>query len=66
MKKALKVIAWTLLSVVLTVMVVISIACYLIFTPERLTPIVRQVAAEFITCEHEIGEVELTLFSTFP
>ena len=29
MKKALKVIAWTLLSVVLTVMVVISIACYL-------------------------------------
>lgn len=66
MKKALKVIAWTLLSVVLTVMVVISIACYLIFTTERLTPIVRQVAAEFITCEHEIGEVELTLFSTFP
>lgn len=66
MKKALKVIAWTLLSVVLTVMVVISIACYLIFTPERLTPIVRQVAAEFVTCEHEIGEVELTLFSTFP
>lgn len=66
MKKALKVIAWTLLSVVLTVMVVISIACYLIFTPERLTPIVQQVAAEFITCEHEIGEVELTLFSTFP
>ncbi len=66
MRKALKVIAWTLLSVVLTVMVVISIACYLIFTPERLTPIVRQVAAEFITCEHEIGEVELTLFSTFP
>lgn len=66
MKKALKVIAWTLLSVVLTVMVVISIACYLIFTPERLTPIVRQVAAEFVTCEHEIGEAELTLFSTFP
>lgn len=66
MKKALKVIAWTLLSVVLTVMVVISIACYLIFTPERLTPIVRQVAAEFITCDYEIGEVELTLFSTFP
>lgn len=66
MRKALKVIAWTLLSVVLIVMVVISIACYLIFTPERLTPIVRQVAAEFVTCEHEIGEVELTLFSTFP
>lgn len=66
MKKALKVIAWTLLSVVLTVMVVISIACYFIFTPERLTPIVRQVVAEFVTCECEIGEVDLTFFSTFP
>ena len=66
MKKALKIIAWTLASVVMIVLVIITIACYLIFTPERLTPIVRQVAAEFVTCDHEIGEVELTFFSTFP
>ena len=66
MKKALKVITWTLVSVVMMVLLVITTACYLIFTPERLTPIVRQVAAEFVTCEHEIGEVELTFFSTFP
>lgn len=66
MKKALKVIAWTLVSVVVIVMVIVTIACYIIFTPERLTPIVRQVVAEFVTCEYEIGEVELTLFSTFP
>lgn len=66
MKKALKVITWTLVSVVMMVLLVITTACYLIFTPERLTPIVRQVAAEFVTCEYEIGEVELTLFSTFP
>ncbi len=48
------------------VLIVVGITCYVVFTPERLTPIVRDVAAEFITCEHEIGEVELTFFSTFP
>lgn len=66
MKKALKVITWTLVSVVMMVLLVITTACYLIFTPERLTPIVQQVATKFITCEHEIGEVEVTFFSTFP
>lgn len=66
MKKALKAITWTLVSVVMMVLLVITTACYLIFTPERLTPIVQQVAARFVTCEHEIGEVEVTFFSTFP
>lgn len=66
MKKALKIITWTLVSVVMMVLLVITTACYLIFTPERLTPIVQQVATKFVTCEHEIGEVELTFFSTFP
>ncbi|MEE1254449.1 MAG: AsmA family protein [Paludibacteraceae bacterium] len=66
MKKALKIIAWTLASVVVIALIIITIACYLIFTPERLTPIVQQVATKFVTCEHEIGEVELTFFSTFP
>ncbi|MCR5050458.1 MAG: AsmA family protein [Paludibacteraceae bacterium] len=64
--KALKIIGWTLLSIVLLVVVVVTIACYVVFTPERLTPIAREAADKFITCEHEIGEVDLTFFSTFP
>ena len=64
--KALKIIGWTLLGIVLTVVVVVCIAMYVIFTPARLTPIARQAADKFITCEHEIGEVDLTFFSTFP
>ena len=64
--KALKIIGWTLFSLVLVVIAVACIAMYLIFTPERLTPIARQAADKFITCEHEIGEVDLTFFSTFP
>lgn len=66
MKRALKIIGWTFLGIVLTVVAVASIAMYVIFTPERLTPIARQAADKFITCEHEIGEVDLTFFSTFP
>lgn len=66
MKCALKIIGWTFLGIVLTVVAVASIAMYVIFTPERLTPIARQAADKFITCEHEIGEVDLTFFSTFP
>ena len=64
--KALKIIGWTLLGLVLTVVAVACIAVYVIFTPDRLTPIARQAADKFITCEHEIGEVDLTFFSTFP
>lgn len=66
MKRALKILGWTLLSIVLAVVMVASIAIYVVFTPERLTPIARQAADKFITCEHEIGEVDLTFFSTFP
>ena len=65
MMKALKIVGWTLLSLVLVVIAVACIAMYVIFTPERLTPVVRKAADQFITCEHEIGEVELTFFSTF-
>ena len=64
--KALKIIGWTLLGLVVTFVAVVCIAMYKIFAPAHRTPIARQAAAKFITCEHEIGEVELTFFSTFP
>ena len=66
MIKALKIFGWTLLGIVLTVVAVVCIAMYVIFTPARLTPIARQIADKYVTCEHEIGEVDLTFFSTFP
>ena len=66
MIKALKIFGWTLLGIVLTVIAVACIAMYVIFTPARLTPIARQAADKFIACQYEIGEVDLTFFSTFP
>ena len=64
--KTLKIIGWTLLGIVLTIIAVACIAMYVIFTPERLTPVARQAADKFIACQYEIGEVDLTFFSTFP
>ena len=66
MKKALKVLGITLGSVVGIILLAIGLAIWVVSTPERLTPIVREVASEYVQCEHEIGKVELTFFSTFP
>ncbi len=66
MMKALKIVGWTLLGLVLVVVTVACIAMYVIFTPERLTPVARQAADKFVTCQYRIGEVDLTFFSTFP
>ena len=66
LKKTLKGIGWTLLGLVLAVVITACVAMYVVFTPEHLTPIARKAADKYITCQHEIGEVELTFFSTFP
>ena len=66
MKKALKIFGIALGSIIGVVVLAIAAAVWVVFTPERLTPIVRGVASEYVKCEHEIGKVELTFFSTFP
>lgn len=66
MKKVFKRIGIALAIVLFLLIVTISIAIWLVFTPERLTPFVRKQIAKNITCKSELGEVELTFFSTFP
>ncbi|MBW8324367.1 MAG: hypothetical protein K0M50_06360, partial [Prolixibacteraceae bacterium] len=66
MQKVFKRLAIAVAAIVFVVALVAGIAVWLVFTPERLTPVVRSQAAKYITCETQIGEVELTFFSTFP
>ncbi len=66
MKKFWKVFFITLLSLFSVLAITIGIVSWLVFTPERLTPIVRKQAEKFLTCQSEIGEVDVTLFSTYP
>ena len=66
MKKALKLIAVTLSSIVGLVLIVAVVAIWVVFTPAKLTPIVRDQLPKFVTCETTLDEVDLTFFSTFP
>ncbi|HCY42921.1 MAG TPA: hypothetical protein DHV48_16520 [Prolixibacteraceae bacterium] len=66
MQKVFKWLAIAFAAIVFVVVLVAGIAVWMVFTPERLTPLVRSQAAKYITCESQIGEVELTFFSTFP
>ncbi len=66
MRKNLKRVLILFLSLIFLLLLAIGIALWFVFTPEKLTPIVRKQAAKYITCKTEIGDVELTFFSTFP
>lgn len=65
-KRLLKWISLTLLTLFVLLSVGIAVAIYFVFTPEKLTPYVQKTAAGYLNAEVEIGEIELTFFSTFP
>src|SRR5574344_3033764 len=66
MPKWLKVTLISLGSLLGVIALVLVIACYLIFTPARLTSIVNQLSDKYILCESHFEKVNLTLFRTFP
>ncbi len=66
MKRFLKIFLFTILSLVTLLIIAVGITLWVIFTPEKLTGILRQQTDKFIVSATEIGEVELTFFSTFP
>ncbi len=66
MQKTLKRLVVALATFVLLVILGAAIAVWVVFTPDKLTPIARKQAAKYLTCQSQIGEVELTFFSTFP
>ena len=66
MRKVFKWIAITFVSVLLLVVLAAGIAVWFVFTPAKITPIVRTQMAKYLNCDSQIGEVELTFFSTFP
>ena len=66
MKKPLKITLISIGSLLAVLVVAILIAVWFVFTPERLTPIVRNALQKNIKCQSDLREVELTFFSTFP
>lgn len=66
MKKLLKILAIGVGSIILLIIVAIGILTWVVFTPEKITPIVQQQADKHLLCTTKIEQVELTFFSTFP
>ena len=66
MKKAYKVTWISIASVIGVVIIAIVLALYLVLSSKRLTSLVNKHASKFITCDYNIGKVDLTLFKTFP
>ena len=66
MKRAIKITAITLSSVIAIAAIAIIIVCNVVFSPKTLTPIVRNNVGRFITCQADLDTAELTFFSTFP
>ena len=66
MKKPLKISLISLGSLLGLIIVVLAIVFGIILTPKRATALVNKYAKEFITCDYEIGKVDITLFKTFP
>ncbi|MBR5663760.1 MAG: AsmA family protein, partial [Bacteroidales bacterium] len=66
MKKAYKVTWISLASLLGVIIVVVLLALYLVLTPKRLTSLVNKYAEDYVTCDVNVGKVDLTLFKTFP
>ncbi|MFI3298547.1 MAG: hypothetical protein R3Y49_01955 [Rikenellaceae bacterium] len=66
LKKYLKRIGITIGILLALIFIAIGVALNFVFTPEKLTPMVRDIAQEYITTDFDVKSVELTFFSTFP
>ena len=66
MKRIIKITGITLASIILAIIIAIVIVFWFVFTPSKLTNIVKEQAKNFISCQTSLDEVELTVFETFP
>lgn len=66
MKRAIKITLLSLLTLIVITITGVVIAGYQLLTPSRLTSWAKSYAQDYISCPTEIGEVELTVLSTFP
>lgn len=66
MKPVFKIFIIALVSVFLMLSIAAAVMVWVVFTPEKITPIVEKQLAKHLLCETKIERVELTIFSTFP
>ncbi len=66
MNKTLKITLISLGSLLGIILLTVIIACWFVVTPARLTSIVKKQAPNFITCDFDLEQADLTVFKSFP
>lgn len=66
LKKILLRTGLVIISVLLLLIIVIAIVLNTIVTPERITPIVLNLAKEYVNADVKCKNIDITFFSTFP
>lgn len=66
MKKAIKIIAISLCSLIVLVSVIISVTIWFVFTPEKITPFAHEQVNKYLIGETDFKSIELSFFSTYP
>ncbi|MDR2425368.1 MAG: hypothetical protein LBD59_11720 [Prevotellaceae bacterium] len=66
MRKIFRRMLYSLLALTAVLTLAVSVAIYVIFTPERITPIVLKYANDYLDAKLECESVDITFFSTFP
>ncbi|MDR0725590.1 MAG: AsmA family protein [Prevotellaceae bacterium] len=65
-RRVIKYIVWTVVSLIVFLLLSAGVIIYLVFTPERITPIVMKYANDYMNAHLDCESVELTFYSTFP
>lgn len=66
LKRVFRIGATLLGSILILILALITFAVNFVFTPEKITPVVTQVANRTLNAKLQMESVELTFFSTFP
>ena len=66
MRKPLKITLISLGSLLGLLLMAVTVACWIVVTPARLTSIVKNQAPNFINCDFDIESADLTVFKSFP
>jgi len=66
MNKPVKYTLISLGSLLAVLTIAIVVVCNFLFSKEQLTKITKDFAQRYVTCETQIGDIELTFFSSFP
>ncbi|MCQ2306102.1 MAG: hypothetical protein MJ000_00870 [Bacteroidales bacterium] len=66
MKKPLKITLISLGSLIGLILIVLVVVFDIVLNSKRTTALVNKYASKFITCEYNIGKVDITFFKTFP